>query len=217
MLLLVVGGGFCVSAFGAAGPNAAVTAWLNAQTNIQTWSADFIQTRTLKSLTQPLRENGHVWFCAPSQFRWELGEPPKTIAIRQTNVLFVIYPRLKRAERYPLDAQTGQWRDTLALLDAGFPRSQTELESRYRILSQTINGEIGEVVLEPKSASARRMMTEIKIEFSTKDSSLQATELHFADGSTLRNDFTNAVLNPKLDASLFEPNLGLSCRPTARP
>ena len=29
----------------------------------------------------------------------------------------------------------------------------------------------------------------------------------FADGSTLRNDFTNAVLNPRLDPSLFAPKL----------
>jgi len=39
----------------------AVSAWLAAQTNIQSWSADFVQTRTLKSLTQPLTATGQVW------------------------------------------------------------------------------------------------------------------------------------------------------------
>jgi outer membrane lipoprotein-sorting protein len=34
---------------------------------------------------------------------------------------------------------------------------------------------------------------------------LLANELRFADGSSLRNDFTNAVLNPKLDDSMFSP------------
>src|SRR5439155_3717279 len=29
-----------------------LTRWLNSQTNIHTWSADFVQTRTLKSLVQ---------------------------------------------------------------------------------------------------------------------------------------------------------------------
>src|SRR5258708_6942923 len=33
--------------------SAALNSWLAAQTNIQTWSADFLQTRTLKALTQP--------------------------------------------------------------------------------------------------------------------------------------------------------------------
>ena len=187
-------------------PNPTVVQWLDAQKNIQTWSADFTQTRTLKSLAQPLKERGRVWFSAPNQFRWELGNPPKTIAIRQTNVLYVVYPRLKRAERYQLSGETGQWRETLSLLDAGFPRSQSELQSRYNIVSQSVAGETGEVTLQPKSASARRMMSQIKIAFSTNDFSLRATELQFADGSTLRNDFTNAVLNPKLEPSLFEPN-----------
>ena len=47
------------------------------------------------------------------------------------------------------------------------------------------------------------MMPHIKITFATGDFSLRATELQFADGSRMRNDFTNAVLNPKLDESLF--------------
>src|SRR2546427_2688379 len=63
--------------------NASLTAWLSAQTNIQTWSADFTQTRTLKSLTQPLTGTGRVWFAAPNRFRWELGNPAQTIAVRQ--------------------------------------------------------------------------------------------------------------------------------------
>ena len=86
----------------AADTNSILAAWLNAQTNVQTWSADFLQTRKLKSLTQPLTATGHVWFAAPNRFHWELGQPAQTIAVRTTNDLLVIYPRLKRVERYPL-------------------------------------------------------------------------------------------------------------------
>ena len=59
--------------------NSSLGAWLNAQTNIQTWSAEVVQTRALKSLTQPLTATGHVWFAAPIRFHWELGHPPQTI------------------------------------------------------------------------------------------------------------------------------------------
>ena len=41
--------------------------WLDAQTNVSTWSAEFIQTRTLASLTQPLTATGRVWFAAPNR------------------------------------------------------------------------------------------------------------------------------------------------------
>src|SRR6266850_630013 len=126
--------------FAAAENNPLLSSWLGAQTNIQSWSADFLQTRTFKSLTQPLTATGHVWFAEPNRFRWELGHPPQTIAVRATNELLVIYPRLKRVERYPLSgAQSGEWRDALALLESGFPRSKAEIASRFKILSQTIS------------------------------------------------------------------------------
>ncbi len=185
-----------------------VTSWLAAQTHIQSWSADFIQTRSLKSLAQPLTASGHVWFAAPNRFRWELGHPAQTVAVREPNELLIIYPRLKRVEHFPLTGeQTGPWRDALALLEAGFPRSQAQLQEQYDLLSQTVKGNTCELVLQPKSAAARRMMPQIRIDFETKNFSLRATELHFADGSTMRNDFQNPVLNPPVDERLFAPEI----------
>src|SRR5262249_13832307 len=75
-----------------------LTSWLNTQTNIQAWSADVIQTRTLKALTQPLIATGHVWFAQPNRFHWELREPTPTIAVRNADEMLVITPRLKRVE-----------------------------------------------------------------------------------------------------------------------
>ena len=192
----------------AAQTNELVSNWLLAQTNIQTWSADFTQTRTLKSLTQPLTSTGQVWFAAPNRFHWELGQPAQTIAVRQPDQMLVIYPKLKRVEKYPLSGTAaGPWRDALALLEAGFPRNATELESRFKIQSIDLKNEVCELTLQPRSSAARRMMSQIKIAFSTNDFLLRATELQFADGSTMRNDFRNPKLNEKLDEALFSPHL----------
>jgi outer membrane lipoprotein-sorting protein len=49
------------------------------------------------------------------------------------------------------------------------------------------------------------MMPLIKIAFSPQDLSLRSTELQFADGSSMRNEFTKQQLNPKLDETLFNP------------
>ena len=192
----------------AADTNALLGSWFAAQTNIQTWMSDFVQTRTFKSLTQPLTATGHVWFAAPNRFRWELGNPPQTIAVRAPKEMLVIYPRLKRVERFPLTSeQTGPWRDALELLETGFPRSEAEMTSRLKILSQTLTNGVCELVLQPRSAAGRRMMPQIKIAFDVRDFSLRANELQFADGSTMRNDFINPVLNPKLEESLFAPQI----------
>ncbi len=190
----------------AAGLDPEVASWLAAQTNIHSWSADFVQTRTLKSLAQPLSSSGHVWFAAPNRFRWELGHPAQTVAVRESEELLVIYPRLKRVEQFPLTGnQTGPWRDALALLEAGFPRSAAQLESQYTIASQSVQDGTGRVKLQPKSASARRMIPQIDIEFDTKDFSLRSTQFQFADGSTMRNDFKNPVLNPQVSPETFSP------------
>jgi outer membrane lipoprotein-sorting protein len=191
----------------AASASPEVSSWLAAQANIQTWSADFIQTRSFKTLTQPLKESGHVWFAAPNRFRWELGHPVKTMAVRAPKEMLLFYPRLKRVERYPLTEAAGPWREAMGLLEAGFPRSQAEMESRFDIQSQRMNGTQCELVLQPKSAAARKMMPQIAITFDTKNAALLATELEFADGSKMRNDFSNPVLNPKLDDSMFSPEI----------
>ncbi|HEY0455643.1 MAG TPA: outer membrane lipoprotein carrier protein LolA [Verrucomicrobiae bacterium] len=185
-----------------------LSSWLNAQQNIHTWTADVTQTRALKTLAQPLVAQGHVWFAAPNRFHWEVGSPPQTIAIRQPEQMLVIYPRFKRVEKYPLNVQaSGPWKDMMALLEAGFPRSQTELESQFRMVSETETNGVHEITLQPKSGAARKMMPQIKIGFSPQDFSLRSTELQFADGSTMRNDFSNQILNPKLDERIFDPKL----------
>ncbi len=212
-LALIFGLLLCTNpqAIRAANPNELVSKWLLQQTNIHTWSADFVQTRALKSMTQPLVSTGQVWFAAPNRFHWELGNPAQTIAVRQPEQMLLIYPKLKRVEKYPLSgAASGPWRDALGLLEAGFPRSQAEVDSRFNTQSIEAKNGVCEITLQPKSSAARKMMSQIKIAFGTNDFLLRATELKFADGSTMRNDFSNPKLNEKLDEKLFSPELDSS-------
>jgi outer membrane lipoprotein-sorting protein len=181
--------------------------WFAVQTNLQSWSADFTQTRSLKVLVQPRVATGKVWV-APRQFRWELGQPAQTIALRQPNQLVIIYPRLKRAEKYALSrVPPGPVKDALSLLDASLPRDRAAMEERFHLLSAAETNSTLQVTLEPKSASARKFITEITIAFRTSDFSIAVTEMKFADGSSLRNDFTNVVLNPPIDPAKFEVEL----------
>lgn len=192
-----------VDAF-AADADAVLGRWLSAQTNVTTWSADFVQTRHLKALTQPLTASGHVWFAAPDRFRWELGRPPLSIALRAGDELLVLAPKLKRAERYPLaEAAQGPMKDALALLDTGFPRDAAEFRRRFDLLSLSEEGATYAIHLRPRSASARKLLPEITVVVAAEGFALAATELRFADGSRLRNDFTNAVKNAVIGPDRF--------------
>jgi outer membrane lipoprotein carrier protein len=182
--------------------------WFAVQTNLQSWSADFTQTRSLKMLSQPLVATGKVWVTVPNRFRWELGQPAQTIVLRQPDQLLIIYPRLKRAEKYSLSGvPPGPLKDALALMDASLPRDRATMEENFRLLSATETNSILQMTLQPKSASARKFISEILIGFRTNNFSIAVTELKFADGSSLRNDFTNTVLNRPIDPALFEVKL----------
>jgi hypothetical protein len=47
----------------------------------------------------------------------------------------------------------------------------------------------------------------IDVCFRASDYGLAATEMKFADGSSMRNDFTNAVVNPRLPDGCFDARL----------
>jgi len=186
------------------GSNAQFNQWFEVQTNTHSWSADFVQTRHLKVLNQPLVSTGKVWV-TPGEFRWELGQPVQTIVLRQPDQLLIIYPRLKRVEKYPLGAvPTGPIKDALALLDATLPRDRATMEKNFRLLSAVVTNSVLQMTLQPKSDSARKFISEIVIGFHTNNFTIAATEMKFADGSSLRNDFTNVVLNQPIDPEQFE-------------
>ena len=181
--------------------------WFEVQTNLQSWAGDFTQTRSLKVLARPLVTAGKVWV-KPGQFRWELGQPVQTIVLRRPDQLLIVYPRLKRAEKYPLDAvPTGPMRDALALLDASLPRDRATMEKNFRLVSATATNSILQMTLQPRSDSARKFIGEVVIGFHTNDFTIAATEMKFADGSRLRNDFTNVVLNQPIEPRMFEAEL----------
>jgi len=181
--------------------------WFEVQTNIQSWSADFTQTRTLTVLNQPLVTTGKVWVTR-GEFRWELGQPAQTIVLRRPDEMLIVYPRLKQAEIYPLEnIPPGPIKDAMSLLDATLPSDRATMEKNFRLLSATETNSILQMTLQPKSASARQFISEIVIGFHTNDFIIAVNEMKFSDGSTLRNDFTNVVLNRPPDPKLFATNL----------
>jgi outer membrane lipoprotein-sorting protein len=185
--------------------NAVLDSWFAAQKNLASWSADFTETRSFKTLTQPLTTSGRAMFEMPDKFRWELGRPARTIALGRKDEMFVIYPLLKRAERYPMGQKSPkQWREAMSLLQAGFPHTPAEFNAQFQILSLSQTNGNWRLDLQPRSSSARQMMPELILGVATNDFSLKSTEMAFVDGSRIRDDFANAIINPSLEKDVFE-------------
>ena len=203
-VLILALGVFALQKVFAADTNSVLNDWFAAQANVKTWSADLLQIRTFRTLTQPLTAKGKIYFSAPDDFRWELGQPVQTLAVRHGDEMFVVYPLLKRAERYPLGANAPhQLRDMLSLLQTGLPRNRQEFESQFHLQSLIETNGSWQMTLQPKSQEARQMLPELRVCLTTSDFSLVSTTLIFADGSMMENDYTNAVINPSLDKNLF--------------
>ena len=187
-------------------PDQILDRWLATQKDLTSWSSDFVQIRYLKALTQPLRASGHLWFEAPNRFRWELGNPVQSVALRKDENLWSLSPQLKRAERYSLnELQKGPIRDALALLDTGFPRDAAEFRRGFTLVRLSTAAGVHVFHLQPKASAVKRLLPDLTVEVSAESFSLTATELIFADGSRLRNEFTQSVKNPKLPADWFNP------------
>ena len=183
----------------------ALDRWLEQQAGIHTWSADVLQTRALPSLSRPLETRGRVWFAVPNRFRWQLGEPARTVAVRTADELMVVYPRLQQIERYPFsDDLDPEWKQVLALLDVGLPSDAPAFYASYEVLkTESLDG-AWLFHLRPASAAARRMLDAVRIQVAQTDYRLLATELVFPDGSTMRNEFDHHEIDPPMDPHLFE-------------
>ncbi|MFU8831077.1 MAG: LolA family protein [Wenzhouxiangella sp.] len=196
----------CVTSAGAlaSGGEDALNAWLERQEATERWSASVVQERTMPALAMPLESPGKVWFERPGRFRWELGEPARTIAVREGNHLLVAYPRLDRLERY---ADSGPEETTLrlalALLEVGLPTSAEDFHARYRLVSATREAASWWFELAPMDAAVEQMIERLHVEVDGEDYRLLTTEIAFEDGSILRNRFSDHRLNPELDDELF--------------
>ena len=189
--------------------------WLAVSTNLTSFEAEFRQTRHLKVLTEPLASTGRVWFSAPDQFRWEVGNPPQSIALRSGETLVVLSPKLRRAETYSLGgASSGPAKDLMGLLDGAFPRSLEEWKHRFEVVGVLTNQGVLQLELRPRSASARKLMPTLVVGLDLGSHGLRLTEMVMADGSRIRSEFHSLRTNVPVSPDLFRVQLDGSWKTT---
>lgn len=182
--------------------------WMSTQSSLRTWKADFTQTRTFPTLSKPLVSTGKVYYKEPGLFCWIMGDPPRTMAWRTAEGVTLYYPRLKRAEVYPLNSNaSSMWKDILSMLDAGFAGGREELEQRFEVVELEKQGEGFRMTMKPRDHGARRLLSLLVMEFIQDIPGPTATEFIFADRTRMRNDFRNTVINPELDEVQWKPDL----------
>lgn len=177
-----------------------------AQKKIRSISAEFIQTRALKTLKSPIAIKGRFWFEAPDLFRWELGEPAKSIVIGSHKGVSIIQPAKKRVEKmdFTNPAQAQGAPEFLRMMNMLSSRSVENLQNEMNILSLKNTGSNCRLEMLPKDPQMAKGLTSLVLDFDQSTGYWIAFELVTKEGSSMRTEFRNVQLNAKLDARTFE-------------
>jgi outer membrane lipoprotein-sorting protein len=181
---------------------------IDRQKDIRTVSADFTQTRTLRTLRYPLVIKGRLWFQSPDQFRWELGIPPKTIVIGNYDGLTVIQPGKKQALTKPISTFASfPSAGSFGLIYLSGNGNLEEFQKRMQVLALSTSGSTAQLIMLPRDAEAARGLDSIRLDFNTLTGAWISLEIVTRDGSSIQNEFSNVVINPALKEGLFDCSL----------
>ena len=184
---------------------APIRKWLAGQASVRTVEADFTQTRSFHSLRDPIASPGHLWFSAPHAFRWELGDPPKTVVLRQGDLYYIIQPSKKHAERLsPADVSGQAGGRGMPMMDFPFARDFDDFNRRFEVLAVSTQDNRCHVEMLPRDPQMRKLLAVAKIDFDTASGSLISVEFVTRDGSSMRNEFSNVRLNGKIDPTRYD-------------
>ena len=184
---------------------APVKRWLAKQEELRTLQADFTQTRSYKNLRDPLAAPGRLWYSAPGSFRWEVGDPAKTIVLRKGEDYFVITPGKRRAERTPtavLNRPGGGGR--APIVDFPFAKNFEDFNRRFETVAVTTQGTRCHLEILPRDSQARNALAAVRIDFDTDTGHLASFEFVTRDGSSLRNEFSNVRTNARIDPRQYD-------------
>lgn len=182
--------------------------WIAGQKEIRSVSADFTQIRALRTLRSPLTSSGRLWFMAPNWFRWELGDPPKTIIIGTPSGVTVIQPGKKQATRKPPPAP-GAFPDSGAFGMMRIPGggSFKEFQRQVRVLALESSASKCHLEMLPRDAASAGALSAIKLDFDPATGHWISLEIVTREGSSIRNEFSSVRVNPTLEKGLFEYDL----------
>jgi outer membrane lipoprotein-sorting protein len=183
-----------------------VRQWIGKARGLKSVTAEFRQERYLRALNRPLVTPGRLWYRADGALRWQLGEPPKTIALRRGPgaEVTVIEPAARTVRVFATDA-AGVKSGAVALLDAGFPESYEAFDKRFR-LDGLERDDAGawrvETGLRDNSLSVAVQRMVFVVDPSTFH--LRALEVWFRDGSRIVSHFTDLKENAPVPDAVFE-------------
>ncbi|MBU6300061.1 MAG: outer membrane lipoprotein carrier protein LolA [Verrucomicrobia bacterium] len=182
----------------------ALKPWIEAQGELKSLTGTFTQERKLKVLRKTLVAPGRFWYRAPNQFRWDIGDPVRSVAIQSADKFTVIDLEKGKAEVKAGESETNR---LTAYLQMSFPRDWEAFQREFRVLSVERSGNVLRVGLEPLDPGAARGVRAIRFEIDAKSYATQAFVLDLKDGSEMRTSFSGVERDAGVPRSVFDVSL----------
>lgn len=185
--------------------------WLKTAAKTRTVQGEFDQIRYLKGVSKPLIRPGRIWMEKPSNFRWQIGEPPSMIAVRgKDDKLTVLDSREKKARIWTHEALLQQEAEGkgqgIAMLGAGLGDSMAAFEKQFEINDvKPVEGRSGDYAftLSLRDHTARVFVKSITLTVGVTDGALRSFVVLMRDGSRMETVVKKYVLNGDIGSDIF--------------
>ncbi len=182
-----------------------VERWMSTNSGVRSVQIDFTQTRTMRALKVPIRQNGSLWLnYGTNQFRWQIGSPAQTIVTKHQESIYIIRTPMKRFERR--QAGAGATPNGMMAMAGGFPRSPGDFLQKYNVLSIDAVENTYRIVTLPKGEAGRGVKNFVFV-VGRHDFRLRGMEIFLNDGSIVQTAFNRVMPNVGLPSDLFTPDL----------
>lgn len=186
------------------GDQAVLENWLKRQAEIRTIDTTFTQERKLPSLKEPVTTRGRLSFEKPGRVRWQLGDPPVTVAFSDGTTMTLLDFEKRTARSVTADSPQAARFSVLA--GKGFQTAE-DFHKAFEISAHRVDGGIHQFTLRPKDRRLRADVPWIFLSIDPRGNELRAMELELKDRSRIRTVFDKPAINTKLPAALFTPDL----------
>lgn len=180
--------------------------WLRTNSDTRTLKVDFVQSRDLKTIKKPLVQSGALWLDYSSdQFRWQLGNPVRTIVVSQGERVAVMRTPLKRIEYREGGGSSGN-APGLSGLSRGFPKTLAQFQERYRILDIVTRETSYEIVTQPLGSDGEGI-SRFGFVIDRNRFLLKGLVIQLKDGSMITTSFQRVERNQPIGQDVFRPDV----------
>lgn len=160
--------------------------WAETQKTLPDMAVAFQQTRSIPALKSPVSTTGRFWRFQDGAFRWELGNPPATILVHDSEEF-----RVRESSGSPwqtLEENDPRYRMWARFL-SGREASPEDLSRHFVVKQNDDQPGVATVTLRPKAPFVRRYLRQIDLQISREEKRLLQLRVIQGDQSTLLMTF----------------------------